>query len=251
MNVLGFGGGDDSTGILAGWHLKGLQRWDPIDLILFADTGNEKPHTYEHVARMQLWLDLHGFPPITVVKKGGRQETLEENCLRKKTLPSIAFGRKKCSHVFKIEPQEKYLNNHRASRAWWKSGRKVRKLIGYAFSEERRWAKAPLEDNKYVYEYPLVEWEWSKPECVAAMAKVGIPRPGKSACYFCPSSTKSEIDVLKQTYPLLFQRAIAMEDNAQPSLRTVKGLGRRFSWRDYAVTSEEPDIHPCLICVDG
>ena len=53
---------------------------------------------------------------------------------------------------------------------------------------------------------------------------------------------------MKDTYPLLFMRAIAMEDNAR--LTSVKGLGRRFSWRDFSTTLEEPTVVPCTYCVD-
>lgn len=250
MRVLSFGGGTDSTAVLCGWHERGMQAAQPIDLVLFADTGNEKPHTYDHIERMQKWLRGTSLPLITVVAKAGNDRTLEEDCLAKRMLPSIAYGRKGCSHKFKIEPQEKYMNSVRAARLTWRAGKKVEKLIGYDFSEKRRWAAGGLEDDRYTYRYPLVEWEWSRPECVAAIARAGLPQPGKSACFFCPSSTKPEIDELKRTYPLLFQRAIAMEDNAK-NLKTVKGLGRRFSWRDYAVTKEDVQVERCMVCNDG
>src|ERR1044072_1684986 len=91
LRTLAFGAGLDSTGILAGWYESGLQMIDPIHVIVFADTGGERPHTYEFIETMQTWLREHGFPPITIVRKGGRQETLEENCLRMNMLPSLAY----------------------------------------------------------------------------------------------------------------------------------------------------------------
>lgn len=248
MRVLSFGGGTDSTAILMGWVEKGLVEKEPIDAILFADTGSEKPHTYEHIDRMQGWLRRTALPLITVVAKGGNDRTLEEDCLAKKMLPSIAYGRKGCSLKFKVEPQEKYLNSVRKARLTWRRGGRVEKLIGYDFSERRRWAAARLEDEKYVYRYPLVEWEWTRKECEAAIVRAGLPLPGKSACFFCPSSTKPEIAALQREYPMLFARALAMEDNAV--LRKVKGLGRRFSWRDFATTREPVAVARCMACVD-
>ena len=248
MNILAFGGGTDSTAIICGWIEKKLQ---PFDHILFADTGGERPHTYEHIERMQKFLADNGMPPITIVRKVKRDQTvqtLEENCLSANMLPSLAYGFKSCSQKFKIAPQDKFVNNIAGMKAFWKSGGKVNKFIGYEFSERRRWMKAPIEDAKYIYNYPLVEWEWSRPECIAAIERAGLPLPGKSSCFFCPASTKPEIAHLKETYPLMFQRAIAMEDNA--NLTSVKGLGRRFSWRDYATTLEEPTVVPCTSCVD-
>jgi len=249
MHTLAFGGGTDSTAILGGWVERGLP---PFDVILFADTGGELPHTYTHIERMNEWLPRHGLPPIITVRKAARTVddlTLEGSCLRGKVLPSLAYGFKTCSQKYKIQPQDKFFNNNAQAKAVWKAGGKVTKYVGYEFSETRRWMKEMLVDNhKYVRRFPLVEWEWSRPECVAAIKRMGLPLPGKSSCFFCPASTKQNINALKNEYPLLFRRAIAMEENAV--LRGVKGLGRRFSWRDYATTKEEPTVTPCLVCVD-
>jgi hypothetical protein len=249
LTVLSFGGGVDSTGILCGWVERQLP---PFDYILFANTGSEHPHTYAHIARMQEWLSANGMPQITVVQKvrrDGRLHTLEENCLENSMLPSLAYGFKGCSQKFKKAPQEKFMNRLPEARALWKAGAKVTKAIGYEFNETRRWMKAPVEDDKYRYIYPLVEWEWTRVDCVAAIERAGLPVPGKSSCFFCPASTTKEIDRLKNTYPVLFDRALAMERNAK--LKTVKGLGRRFSWAEYATTKEEATVVPCMECADG
>ncbi len=41
MNIVGYGGGTDSTAMLVGL----CQHHVPVDLILFADPGAEQPHT--------------------------------------------------------------------------------------------------------------------------------------------------------------------------------------------------------------
>lgn len=72
----------------------------PVDLILFADPGAEQPHTYEYIEIFDEWLAKHGLPKITpvhCVDKDGNRLTLEQECLRSGTLPSIAYGFKKCS----------------------------------------------------------------------------------------------------------------------------------------------------------
>ena len=43
---------------------------------------------------------------------------------------------------------------------------------------------------------------------------------------------KQEILSLKENYPDLFDRAVALEENALPYLKTVKGLGRSYSWKE-------------------
>jgi len=252
MRVLAFGGGTDSTGILCHWAESGKVITEPIDIILFADTGAERPNVYEHIERLNGgWLRDRGLPQVIVVRNDGMYGTLENNCLVKAMLPSIAYGFKSCSDKYKIRPQEKYMKKHPEVRRLWKAGEKIEKLIGYEFKEERRWAKAKVEDDHYTYRFPLVELEWNRADCVEAIARAGLPTVGKSACFFCPSSTKPEISRLEQEHPELFARALALEDNARPNFQTVKGLGRRFSWREYTTTKEESEVMPCLICQDG
>jgi hypothetical protein len=228
ITVASFGGGTDSTAMLIGMVQKQL----PVDLILFADTGGEKPHTYEHIKKFSEWLVLMGYPPIVSVRY--KRETLEENSLRIKGLPSIAYGFKKCSLKFKVQPQDQYCNNWKPAKDAWKRGEKVTKLIGYEAGEERR-AKIS-EDKKYAYRYPLIEWGWDRAKCIEVIQSVGLPLPGKSACFFCPSSKAQEVKQLAKDYPHLAQRALAMEANAD--LTTIKGLGRNYSWKDLLAFDE-------------
>lgn len=251
--VVAYGGGTNSTAMLVGLHERGIRP----DLILFADTGGEKPHTYDHIKAVSAWCVGVGFPEIITVQSQDRQGdyyTLEERCLNNKMLPSIAYGFKSCSEKHKRRPQDKFVRNWDAARLAWECGLKVTKLIGYDADEERR-AKI-AEDGQYQYEYPLIAWGWGREECVEAIARADLPQPGKSACFFCPSSKKAEILDLAQRYPDLMVRAIAMEKNAE--LTSIKGLGRRFAWSDFIASSDaQSDLFsdagsetPCG-CYDG
>ena len=64
MNVVSFGGGTNSTAMIIGMYLHKI----PIDLILFADTGGEQPHTYEFIETFNGWMEKHGLPQITSVQ---------------------------------------------------------------------------------------------------------------------------------------------------------------------------------------
>ena len=151
MNIVSFGGGTNSTALIIGMYRKQI----PIDLILFADTGAERPHTYEHINIFDKWLIEHKIPEITVVKNvdaGGNIYTLEEECLKTHALPSIAYGWKKCSLKHKIGPQDKFCNNYEPCKEVWKQGQKVVKYIGYDAGEKRRKENAfaiDLQDKKY------------------------------------------------------------------------------------------------------
>lgn len=261
MRVMAFGGGTNSTAMMVGLHERG----QAVDLIIFADTGGEKPHTYRAVEQASAWGVERGFPAIqraarhTTVSKlerVGTYTTLEEDCLAKGMLPSIAYGFKGCSQKYKIEPQNKYCNSHPGCLAAWAAGEKVEKLIGYDMDEPHR-AQIP-EDDKYHFTYPLIEWGWGREECVEAIARAGLDQPGKSACFYCPSSKKSEIIELKLRYPDLAARAVAMEQKAAERHDTVKGLGRSFAWGDFLAADEaqqklfpNPIITECGSCYDG
>lgn len=211
----------------------------PIDLILFADTGGEQPHTYEFIATFNGWLRSHDLSEIISVRyhdKDGNRLTLERECLRGQKLPAIAYGFKQCSLKHKIGTQEKFCNNYQPCRDVWAQGERVHKYIGYDAGETRRIQHAAPADEanrKYENHYPLYEWGWTREECVRVIERAGLPRPGKSSCFFCPSMKKKEIQALWEDYPELFDRAVAMERNAAPNLQTVKGLGRNWSWESY------------------
>ena len=235
MNIVGYGGGTDSTAMLVGlW-----QHHVPVDLILFADPGAEQPHTYAYLDTMDQWLQEHGMPRIQRVwytDRTGQRLTLEQECLRSASLPSIAYGHKKCSLKHKVTPQEKFCAHHPPCQAAWARGEKVVKLIGYDAGEEKRRLGAlphDLMDRKYQKEYPLMEWGWDRKRCIQEIRNAGLPLPGKSSCFFCPSMKRREIRTLYHRYPDLLARALAIEDRARPNLLTVRGLGRNYAWRDF------------------
>lgn len=248
--VAAYGGGTNSTAMLVGWVRK---KYAPVDLILFADTGGERPETYDFIDKFSRWLVAEGLPSISVIRKGGLQETLEQKCLRNKSLPSIAYGFKTCSHAFKIEPQEREVNRYEPARQAWRVGLRVTKLVGYGREEQRRIARAGDGTPKYWLRFPLDVWGWDRDDCVEMIRKAGLPQPGKSSCFFCPASKKTEILDLYRRHPGLFERAVALEHAAKGTSTAVKGLGRRFSWDDFvagAASVPESGIEGCVSCAD-
>jgi len=87
--VVAYGLGVDSTAMLVEFARRGVRP----DLILFADTGGEKPETYQYLAVIRPFLARVGFPDVTVVRyrpKRAVYHTLEGQCLHTGTLPSLA-----------------------------------------------------------------------------------------------------------------------------------------------------------------
>ena len=263
MIVLNFGGGVNSTALLVEAHRRGLRP----DVIVFSDTGSEMPHTYTHLAEMQDWLNARSWPAIDVVRwirkrdsqtkrkpdgtftvlrsaKKGDFVTIEQQCLEGKELPSKAYGLSGCTVKWKQQPIDEFLAAHARVVVEHAAGRTVERWIGYDADEPQRAARMVEKNPRpdlWTWRSPLVEWDMGRDECIEAIGVhgAGLKAPRKSACFFCPSSTKKDVLHLRDTYPDLFARALAIEDGAAPNLRTRKGLGQSaFAWRTFV---EETD----------
>lgn len=98
--VVAYGLGVDSTAML----IEFVRRSIRPDLILFADTGGEKPETYQYLEVIQPYLQQVGFPEVVTVRYRPTRavyDTLEGQCLHTGTLPSLAYGGKSCSLKYK------------------------------------------------------------------------------------------------------------------------------------------------------
>lgn len=255
MIIVAYGAGTNSTAMLIGMKNLGIIP----DLITFADTGGETPATYKHLEIMQRWCEASGFPEIHIVRGQQPQQladgTLEQECLRLEVLPSRVYGMGSCSMKWKRDPQDRFIRGLPEVQELWKSGEKPVKFIGYDADEERRASRAAFqEDKKFDYQFPLIEWDWAREECIEAIEGEGLALPGKSSCFFCPSMKQHEIRALAVTYPDLMKRAVEMEQNAAEKMTTIKGLGRSFAWSDVIATDDmfpESFIEEACGCYDG
>jgi hypothetical protein len=273
--VVAYGLGVDSTAMLIEFARREIRP----DLILFADTGGEKPETYQYLAVIRPFLINVGFPDVTVVRyqpKRAVYHTLEEQCLHTGTLPSLAYGGKSCSLKYKRAPQDRLILSRYPPAELLHRGQRVVRAIGFEAGEERRtyahvvkaigldageehrltWARSEANEDKppsreawldqhyFVYWYPLLEWGYDRERCKAVIADAGLPVPIKSACFFCPASKKSEIVWLREHHPRLLERALEIERNAQVKLTSVKGLGRSFSWEAYLNRIDDLPLFP-------
>lgn len=169
--VVSYGAGINSTAMLVAMKLKGIRP----DLILFADTGGEKPETYKYLKYFDSWLNEVGFPNIEVVRyemasvrprkqllayrskhwktltlsrldawltvyQNIRQElkysTLEEECLVLKSLPAKAYGNGQCSQKWKVDPCHKRIASYLSNLGLYNV--KVRQYVGIHAGEQQR-----------------------------------------------------------------------------------------------------------------
>lgn len=224
-----WGAGVDSTAMI----IELAARGDPIDMVLIADHGSERPETDDFVPLFRAWMDDHGIPNEMVrylprrFKHWPPYYSLLENLLTNGTLPSISFGRHSCSQKWKIAPQDRWTEAWQPAIDAWSRGQKVIKLIGYDCSsaDNRRYAEREgYVDPRYEFHCPLRDWGWDRDACIVRIRAEGLPVPVKSSCFFCAAMKPHEVRTLPAGYLRLI---VLIEARAAPRLRTIDGLWRK------------------------
>ena len=201
MRILSFGGGVDSSAILA-YHLFSVDL--NIDHVVFADTGAESKATYANVERFRALCADAGLP-FTVVSKGG--ETITEWVTRLGIVPVMAGGSHVCSKKYKGDVIAAWVGENFPAE-------KITYLIGIEANEGKRTAAftKPKIDNAD-YEYPLQDLGMTRQDCLDLLEVEGF-EVAKSSCVFCPFMSHAEIRDLR---------------NDPEAWETIKLVERRFS----------------------
>lgn len=245
--VLSFGGGVDSTAILAA-HLQrdraaellGLDRatldraLPPLDAVVFADTGAESQATYRNVAQARALCEAAGLEFVTVRKtdREGEVYRIQDHHLRLGTLPIMPGCGHVCSLKFKQEPIRAWRADRfdgrdvvgligyesqetgRAAKVEAKQGaRDVEYQLGFEAGEGRRCAKAGRFNPEpgVKYRFPLVELGLDRAGCQALLAELWPIEVAKSSCVFCPFMTEAEIRELYCTDRAGWQLVVDLE----------------------------------------
>lgn len=227
--VLAYGIGVDSTALL----VELVARGQAPDLVLSADTGVEKPATYEYLDIIRPWMADHNihYELVSYIPKRFKHWPpyfgLLEMCLTNATLPSKSLGGSSCSLKYKKAPQDAFLANWKPAKDAWARGQRVVRLIGYDAGPrdtQRANHALSIDDPLYDCQYPLREWNWHREACEARIIAAGLPVPPKSACYLCLANKPQEIRDLPRWCLRLI---VLVEARAAPRLHTVEGLWRR------------------------
>lgn len=172
-------------------------------------------------------------------RQSRQYETLLEECLILGTPPSKAFGSGKCSHKWKVEPQQKFIKQTYGSA-------KVQVWVGIHAGEQNRLLARdglvkPFETSLGWDCYPLAYWGLSQKHCAALNARFAPTKVAKSSCWFCPNAKVQEIQELKHDHPELFDLGVSVENLAKYH-GSGKGLARSFDWSDIEHMSETKQL---------
>ena len=235
-NIISLSGGKDSTAML----LMMLERNETIHSVVFFDTGWEFPQMYDHIDKLQKYIDM----------KIWRLHS---------TLPFDYWltSRPIKSKIDRPEIGIKKGDVHRIGNGWpspsrrWCTRQKVNALnmflkpipnaiscVGYAADEKDR----GFSDDKIKHRFPLQEYGMTEPDCLEYCYQHGFDWDGlynifrRVSCFCCPLQRIEELRSLRRHYSELWQRMKDMENQIGwrgqrgfHEYKTVHDLDRRFA----------------------
>lgn len=133
--------------------------------------------------------------------------------------------KRQCTDSWKIEVVGRWLKRNGASK-----DRPAIVGIGFSSDELDR-IKTPAgfvdpRNPEQVKAYPLFDLGLTRDDCRRVVAEAGLPVPPKSSCFFCPFHSAGTWVELKRKRPVLFDRAVEMEQIANRKL-VQRGRGDR------------------------
>lgn len=247
MRVISFGGGVQSTALLV------LAAQGEIDyrVALFANVGDEaenpgslryiEEHARPFAAQHQI--ALH---ELRWVSRGGVERDLYTDLMGDNRSIDIpvkmeggAPGTRKCTDRYKMEVVRRWCRAHGATPA-----APATIAVGFSTDEISRASNRRMEPIENVV-YPLLDLGLSRADCARVITEAGLPVPPKSSCWFCPFQTPTQWAEKRRDQPVLFDRAVALEDRLNEK-RTMLGRDPVYLARAGHRLRELPEAPPSL-----
>lgn len=223
-HIVSFSGGKDSTAML----LKMIERRMPIDEIIYCDTGMEFPEMYEHINKVEKYINR----PITRLKAKNDFEYLMFKHIKTKGKNKGKQGYswpgtkiRWCTSKLKVDVINKYLSKYK--------NKEIVEYIGIAADEISR-----KKDKKY----PLIEFNMTEKDCLEYCYSKGFYWDGlyekfkRLSCWCCPLKSLKELRILRKEYPELWKKLIEMDNKTYRKFRpdySVQELDNKFAKEDH------------------
>lgn len=213
--VVSYGGGVNSTAMIV--YL--VKKKFPLDYVIFSDTGDEMPETYEYLDVMQKYTKRRDIP-FKIVRVRNNT-SLSDRCLQRKVVPSQIW--RWCTRDMKVRPIHAFyrkLHSH------------IYQYMGIDYGEVHRMKPAKVD---YVTNlYPLIDYKIGRKQCADLIKKARLPMPVKSGCYMCPFNNMARWAEIYKKHPDLYKYAMKIEETNKyfgkqglaPKGYTLRKLGK-------------------------
>lgn len=192
-HVLSYGGGVNSSALFFFIVEKQL----PLDLVIFADTGEELPATYEAVERMKQECDKQQIPFATCRSHHGK---LYDYYKAKRAVPSMM--KRDCTGKFKVAPIRKYV------RELYGKEEKFLMYIGITIEE---WHRMRDSNVSYItHSYPFCDAKITRQGNIEIL-KAADFAAAKSGCIGCIYNKKQTWLKMAMQQPDEFARWEALD----------------------------------------
>lgn len=194
--IVSYGGGINSTAMI----IYLIKNKFPLDYVVFSDTGDEMPETYDYLEIMEKYLKKKKI--LFKIVKVRNNTSLSDRCIKRKVIPSQIW--RWCTRDMKVTPIHAFyrkLNSH------------IYQYMGIDYDEVRRMKPAKVD---YVTNlYPLIDYKIDRSECIQIIRKAKLPIPVKSGCYMCPFNNMKRWAEIYEKHPELYEFSIKIEENSK------------------------------------
>lgn len=244
---LSYGGGVNSTALAILLQFGRFPQYEPWR-VLFADTRDEEPETYEYIDNVfRPWLRKRG----RVLETACADEGVIEKFERLRVTGSRII--RTCTIEAKIKPVRRHILAHG-------TGDDVQ-LIGIDAGESHRMA-SPANPGELARVRPLVDANIDRDECVRIIEAAGLPVPPKSGCWHCPFKRAAQVIQLAIHRPCDFARIERLEAAATEAHGRDKYGNPRTQWGDKPASYwreranggplfDDSEANPPCGCYDG
>ena len=206
-HIVFLSGGKDSTAML----LMMLERGMRVDEIIFVDTGLEFSQMYEHIQKIETYVKENYGKTLTILKpeKPFEYYLLRYKKTRGKYKDRAGYGWPRlkvrwCTGRLKLDPIHRHLRRY-------KDKYTVIQYVGLAFDERTR-----MRDDKKK-RYPLIDWRITEEQALKYCYAKGFDFGGlytlfcRVSCWLCPFRSLSELKVLYDHFPDLWEKLRELE----------------------------------------
>jgi hypothetical protein len=220
IDVLLYGGGTQSTGLLlmlCDGHLKGYTK---PDIVIFADTKSEPHFVDDYILKVSEYVKRTYDVELITVSAGSLKADIKNNSNTGERVASLPLFmsnggmiNRQCTFDYKINPVNKYLKKTiEIGRKKKGSEPVVNRMFGYSLDEIERCKVS--SDWWAVNDHPLVMNRLYRHEVINYINKnhPELKNPPRSACYFCPFHSDVYWRELKKKYPDVFKEACKIDE---------------------------------------